>query len=364
MRAAIALLFLAAAASAQPVIETGEINGAKYRIDVLANWNNQLVIYCHGYSLTPTDPDNAEQNALLQLFLSQGYAVARSGYAAGGWAIAEAVQDTEALRRHFVRRHGRPERTYITGHSMGGFLTMTIMERFPDAYDGGLPMCGPLGPASWFMERRVFDLRVVFDYYFPAALPSPVETPADYLNSKQEAARVLALLEAAPENAAALRGYSGIRTNEELAGVVTFWTFILMDLQQRSGGNPFDNRDTIYEGSPDDEALNDGVQRYAADPGAESFLRAHYTPTGRLDGPMLHLANVYDPLVPPWVPNRYTDLVERANNEELFVQQYVKTPGHCRISPAQIGAGFEQLRNWVENGVRPSGGLARTASEP
>ena len=356
MRFCIAFLFLAAAASGQHVVETGEINGAKFRIDVPENWNRQLVLYCHGYSPTATDPDNAGQNRLLQLFVEQGYAVARSGYAAGGWAISEAMQDTEALRRHFVRRHGEAERTYVTGHSMGGFLTMTLMERYPDIYDGGLAMCGPLGPAAWFMERRVFDLRVVFDYYFPGALPSPVKTPPEYGNTKQERARILEMLAGSPQKAAALRDYSNIRTDEDLAGVVTFWTFILMDLQQRSGGNPFDNRDTIYQGSPDDEALNDGVERYAADPGAERFLRANYTPTGQLGGPMLHLANVYDPLVPPWVPNRYTDLVEQANNEELFVQQYVKTPGHCRISPEEIGAGFAQLERWVETGERPAPG--------
>ncbi len=356
MRTVAAFLLCVTAAAGQHVVETGDLNGAKYRIDIPQNWNKQLVMYCHGYSPEPTDPDNASQNALLQLFLDQGFAVARSGYAAGGWAIAEAVQDTEALRRRFVAQHGKPERTYVTGHSMGGFLTMTMMERFPDIYDGGLPMCGPLAAASWFMERRVFDLRVVFDFYFPGALPPPVGTPADYRNTKVETAKILGLLDGAPEKAEALRQYSNIRKNEELAGVVTFWTFILMDLQQRSGGNPFDNRDTIYEGSPDDDALNDGVKRYAADPGAESFLRANYTPSGRLGGPMLHLANTYDPLVPPWVPNTYADLAERANNEELFVQQYVKTPGHCRISPEEVASGFGQLRKWVEAGERPTPG--------
>jgi pimeloyl-ACP methyl ester carboxylesterase len=361
MRTAVALLLFVSAAAAQHIVETGELNGAKYRIDIPQTWNKQLVLYCHGYSPEPTDPDNARQNEQMRVFLDQGFAVARSGYVAGGWAVAEAVQDTEALRRHFVLRHGKPERTYITGHSMGGFLTMTIMERFPDVYDGGLPLCGPLAPASWFMEQRVFDLRVVFDYYFPGALPGPVAVPEDYRNTKEDTARILAMLDGAPEKAESLRRYSGIRTNAELAGVVTFWTFILKDLQQRSGGNAFDNRDTIYNGSSDDDALNEGVKRYAADPGADRFLRAHYEPTGRLGAPMLHLANIYDPLVPPWVPNRYMDLVERANNEELFVQQYVKTPGHCRISDAEIQAGFQQLRRWVEAGERPAVGAAESA---
>lgn len=362
MRNLAALLLLASAAAAQPIVETGELNGAKYRIDIPNNWNKQLVLYCHGYAQDPTDPDNAPQNEQMRVFLDQGFAVARSGYAAGGWAVAEAVQDTEALRRHFVMRHGEPERNYVTGHSMGGFLTMMIMERFPDVYDGGLPMCGPLAPASWFMERRVFDLRVVFDYYFPGTLPGPVGIPTDYRNTKEETARVLELLNGEPEKAKSLRQYSGIRGNAELAGVVTFWTFILKDLEVRSGGNAFDNHGTIYGGSSDDNALNDGVKRYAADPGADRFLRANYEPTGRLGGPMLHLANVYDPLVPVWVPNRYLDFVERANNEELFVQQYVKTPGHCRISGEEIRSGFEQLRRWVENGERPREGQAQGAT--
>ena len=30
-------------------IETGEINGAPFRIEVPANWNKGLVMYCHGY---------------------------------------------------------------------------------------------------------------------------------------------------------------------------------------------------------------------------------------------------------------------------------------------------------------------------
>lgn len=51
------------------------------------------------------------------------------------------------MRRHFVTKHGTPNETYITGHSMGGHITMAIIERYPDAYQGALPMCGPLGPA-------------------------------------------------------------------------------------------------------------------------------------------------------------------------------------------------------------------------
>jgi pimeloyl-ACP methyl ester carboxylesterase len=356
MRTTVSLAFIlfAAQAAGQTKVETGEINGARFRIDVPEQWNGGLVVYCHGYSPAPVRYDNPKLNPVLQVFVDEGYAVAQSGYAAGGWAIQEAIVDTEALRRYFVAKYGPPKETYITGHSMGGFLSMAILERFPNVYDAGLPLCGPLGPAAWFMERRVFDMRVVFDYYFPGALPSPVAVPADFQMGKERNAEIQALLDRQPDKAEAVRRFSGIRTNQQLAATLVFWTYILKDLQQRSGGNPFDNRNTIYEGTPDDNALNDGVRRYAADPRAAEYLRAWYTPTGRLTRPMLHLHTTYDVLVPPWTPNMYSILAAQGGGSEFFVQRYIKRDGHCAIQPDEIRSGFQQLREWRRTGQRPN----------
>jgi pimeloyl-ACP methyl ester carboxylesterase len=160
---------------AAPRTELGEINGAKFRIDMPEKWNGGLVLYCHGYNAAPVSYED-KPLPLLSVFAGQGYAVAQSGYAAGGWAIQEAIEDMEALRRYFASKYGAPTETYVTGHFMGGFLTMVLLERFPNSYDAGLALCGPLGPATWFFERRIFDLRVVFDYYFPGALPNPTHS--------------------------------------------------------------------------------------------------------------------------------------------------------------------------------------------
>ena len=101
----------------------------------------------------------------LAVFIAAGYAVAQSGYAAGGWAIQEAVVDTESLRRYFVRKYGPVKETYVTGHSMGGFLTMMLMETQPSTYDAGLPLCGPLAPANALHRarrvRRACDVRLL-----------------------------------------------------------------------------------------------------------------------------------------------------------------------------------------------------------
>ncbi len=342
-----------------PRTETGDINGAKFRIDVPENWNGGLVMYCHGYSPTPVSYDNPTLAPALAVFLDQGYALAQSGYAAGGWAIQEAVTDIENLRRHFLKTYGPVKETYVTGHSMGGFLTMLLMETDSPAYDAGLPLCGPLAAPVWFIGRGAFDGRVLFDYYFPGALPDPSHVDPAYESTKEVTEKILALLDSSPEKSAILRRQNNIKTDKELAATLAFVTYVLKDLQQRAGGNPFDNRNVIYTGTPDDNAVNEGVKRYAADPKAVAYLRTYYTPTGHITKPMLAVHTSYDPLVPAYIPNMYQSLVEQSGSSQNFVQQYVKHDGHCTILPGEIARAFSELREWKTSGVRPTGGELR-----
>jgi len=346
-----------AAAYAAPKTELGDINGAKFRIDVPENWNGGLVIYCHGYSPVPVTYKEGKLPPVFEVFTNQGYALAQSGYAAGGWAVQEAVTDIESLRRYFVTKYGKPKETYITGHSMGGFLTMLMIEQHPESFDAGLALCGPLAPANYFM-RGAFDARVVFDYYFPGALPPPDKVPADYRDTKEGVEKLTALLDANADKSSSLRHYSGLHTNKDLAGVLVFITDMLRELQARTGGNPFDNRGIIYETPEADyNALNDGVKRYAADPHAAEYLRTWYTPTGKLERPLLAIHTSYDPLVPVRIPDMYPSIVDQGHSSNMFVQQYVHHDGHCAILPAEIARGFSELREWKSSGVKPPFGL-------
>src|SRR5205085_4086787 len=82
--------------------EVGELNRAQFRIDVPVNWNHGLVVYCHGYNPEPVKFDGSKPiNPVLAVFLKAGYAVAQSGYSRGGWAVEQAMPETEALRRYF-----------------------------------------------------------------------------------------------------------------------------------------------------------------------------------------------------------------------------------------------------------------------
>jgi pimeloyl-ACP methyl ester carboxylesterase len=357
------LLLPSTLAFAEDKVELGEINGAKFRIDLPEKWNGGLVMYCHGYNPKPATY-NDRPNPMVKVFLEQGYAVAQSGYAAGGWAIQEGVVDTENLRRYFVKKYGPAKETYVTGHSMGGFITMTLMETHPTTYDAGMPLCGPLAAPAAFMARGAFDGLVLFNYYFPGVLPEPNKVPADYVGGNAVAARIEAALAADEAKAAVLRAQNGNKSNKDLAGVLAFVTYIVKEISERSGGFPFDNRNVIYNHTPDDNTVNAGVKRYAADPKAVEYLRTYYTPTGRISKPMLAIHTSYDPLVPTWIPNMYQSLVDSSGTSNLFVQQYVKHDGHCTILPAEIAKGFSQLREWKSSGVRPNGGDQASPATP
>lgn len=100
------------------------------------------------------------------------------------------------------------------------------------------------------------------------------------------------LLDSQPAAAATLRRFSGTPTNALQAANLDLFTYILGEQQRRWGGNPYDNRNTIYTGTGDDVAVNDGVKRYRADDRARAQAIAYYSPTGRLERPLLSVRAV------------------------------------------------------------------------
>jgi pimeloyl-ACP methyl ester carboxylesterase len=347
---------MAAVQVAHARTEVGDLTGAQFRVDVPDNWNHGLVIYCHGYNTDPVVFDAKKPlDAKLAVFTSAGYAVAQSSYSTTGWAIEQAIPEIESLRKYFIERFGMPQEIFVSGASMGGLLTTIMIEKFPQSYDAGLALCGALGPSSVLLESG-FDLRVLFDYYFPHVLPSPAKVPVEFKMDDVLEKHIVALMKRKPLVAATLRRLAGVHKNEEVAEDVVFITYILKDLQQRAGGNPFDNRGTIYTGSDDDNTLNDGVARYPADPAALDYLERFYTPTGKLTHPILAVHTTYDPLVPPRFPNRYALMTREAGNGNMFIQQYVKHDGHCAINAKEIEKAFGELRDWKTSGNAPSAG--------
>lgn len=349
------LAFTSAFGEVVPVagVEVGELAGASFRIDIPSKFNGQLVIYCHGYGGAAKFDKAKPPSALTKAFLDAGYAVAQSGYSKAGWAVQEAIAESEALRRHFTGKFGKPKRTWVTGHSMGGHITVATIEMFPQHYDGALQMCGPVGPALNFFERRVFDMLVVYDYYFPDMIHSPI-APVEM--DPELPMRIQKEATSYPDRLEAFQKWSGLRTEVEVGQVVAFFSQIQRELIARAGGNAFDNRNTVYQGSSDDGKLNRGVKRYEASPKAVEYLRKFYTPTGALKQPMLSLHTIYDPLVPAWSANEYGELLRLNGGDSLYVQRFVSRNGHCAFTPEETLRAFGDLVAWKESGKRPAAG--------
>ena len=333
-------------------VETGTLNGAPFHIEIPKQWNKGLVLYAHGYTVIGAQPPAMtapRMRAVADVFLSRGFAFAASSYSRQGWAVKEGIEDTEALRRYFVSKYGAPAESYITGHSMGGHITMATIERYPESYQGALPMCGPLGAAIDFLNTGVFDMLVTFEALFPGTLGSPYEPTAETPN------KIKAALAADPAGAARYAQRFG-RTPAQVAGALPLYHLIAAELKQRAGGEPFDNRNRIYAGFGDDAALNRTVKRYAAQPAAREYVRLYATPTGRITDPILTIQTTSDALVLGSDVTAYEVPAALAGTSDRFVARFVEAEGHCNFTPAQTGNAFDALLAWARDGKRPEPG--------
>jgi hypothetical protein len=360
---ALLLLLLAAlsagrvtAADAVRRSETGVLDGAAFRIDVPAHWNRGLVVFFHGYQLTPERFPPGPLPADQRVVLARGYALLQSGYREGGWTLDQSLHDTAAVERRFEARFGKPRETLAMGMSMGGLLTVKALETEPARYAGGLALCGAIMPSDR-LQRRAFAQLAALDYYAPALLGDPTRVPADYRPDDAITARVRAALLQDPRALRTLRVLVGSDDPGVIAGVLAFERYLVGDIERRAGGNPFATGSYLYLGTGDDIALNAGVRRYVADPAAARWLERHYTPSGRLTRPLLELHTLHDPLVHADVGASYALLAQRQGDAAEFVQQYVPIAGHCTYTPAEVARAFDELLDWVHHGHRPVPGL-------
>ena len=312
------LLLLSACASvpevpkvAQPSEHTGTIDGAPWRLDVPENWNGELIIYFHGYAPQEQPiPEVMARNGYEGWMLERGFAVAQSEYSARGWSVAEALADSEAMRRHVVGLLGAPTRTWAMGHSMGSHLVLGTLEEHGAAYDGGLALCGANAPARELFNDGLFSPLVVFEHRHPGVL-----SPGDLMDAAAprwpDAQAIEAALQSDEAFAAALGKAFGI-PRQGMAGGLMLRFAVLHELRDRAGGVPVDNTTVRYSGFADDAALNAGVRRYAGDATAMAYADARLSLSGKTRRPVVLLANVVDEVIPAGTSSRYLELARAA----------------------------------------------------
>ncbi|MFF0192591.1 hypothetical protein OHA57_32315 [Streptomyces anulatus] len=353
-------------------------NGAHYALAVPVRWNGSLVVHAHGGPDLGDASDPARSTEDLErwaVMVEEGYAWAGSSYRRGGYGTRMAAADTESVRRVFLDRFGKPERTYVHGQSWGGNVAAKVAETYgtePGAYDGVLLTNGVLGGGSRGYDYRV-DLRVVYQYYC-GNHPRPTEQryplwqglrPGSTMTSAGLSARLRECtgFDAEPAERTALQqrnlddilAVTGI-PERSLESHLRFATFTFRDIvATRLGGrNPFSNRGVRYAGSHDDRALNAGVERFSADPAARRDLSWDSDLTGRVSLPVLTLHAIGDPTAFVEHESAYRAALRGAGREHRLVQTFTRESEHSGLSSAEYANSIAALDRWARTGRKPT----------
>lgn len=352
----------------------GVHGGAGYRIEVPKNWNGELVLYAHGYrgqglELTVSNPSNLREH-----LIKNGYAWAASSYSTNGYDVAQGVKDTHALGNLFKGLVGNPKRTYITGHSMGGHITAVLAEQYAKSYDGAFPMCGVTGDTALFDYFASYNIVAqsligiekdqqkfpADDQYAAVTVPAimgKMEFTKGLLNTNDSYKK----LKAVTKN---LTG--GERPLFDLA-FENYKVFLLGQHTTNPGygvapGNIVDTTSLVYQldndpaVSAEEKALNDSVIRIAAHPSSkQQGLTGVPKVKGDIKIPVLAMHDIGDLFVPFSMEQMYAERIESNGKSDLFVPRAIRAIGHCDFTLQEEIEGFDDLVNWVKNGVKPEG---------
>lgn len=351
----------------------GVLGGAGYRIEVPKNWNGELVLYCHGYrgygaELTVSNP------SIRQYLINNGFAWAASSYRTNGYDVKAGVMDTHVLAKFFNGLVGKPKRTYIMGHSMGGHITGVAIEQYPKAFDGALPMCGVMGDNELF--DYFFDYHAVAQWLTETNVGFPF--PEDYTTVIIPAMKAelggggpgfpMTLSSDGVKFRTATKYFSGgarplFNTAFMYWGNFLFTLGLDGTLGGVTPGNIMGNMDMIYQ-LDDDPALSDEekqlnaeVLRIAPDPQGRHPNGLANVPSisGNIHIPVLTLHTIGDLFVPFVMQQIYAERVASQGKSDLLVQRVIRDVGHCSFTIAEQETAFADLVKWVKTGVKPAG---------
>jgi hypothetical protein len=292
-------------------------------------------------------------------------------------AVRAAAEDTERLRRIFLRYVAQPRQTLLHGQSWGASVAAVGASLFTDdgqgrrPYDAVLLSSGVLAGGSRAYDFRL-DLRVLYqalchNHPLPQETPYPLwmGLPAgDKLDAAELRKRVNACL-ALDQPAAQRTTEQQRKVNtltavlkipaDSIAGHLSWATWHFQDIAQRMGNrNVFGNVGARYRGSDDDAALNAAVARYAADPAAVARFAADTDPDGRIPVPVLTVHGIDDPTAFVEMDHSFRQTMERAGTAAHLVQAFTADRAHSYLSDAAYVTLFEALSQWARGGAAPT----------
>ena len=344
--------------------------GALYEIDVPAEWNGDLVLYAHGYTLPqlPVSVPNASDGAgaIRTQLVERGFAVAVTSFSENGYAAAEGARQVHQLRGLFVDRVGNPNRVFLIGQSLGGLIGIELAEKHSAEYAGALLVSGVLG-GTRRQVNYVGDTRVIFDCLWPGVIPGTVTDVPDGAFPQgailqalaSDPAKLGALLCTFRDPRFRLPGTTPTQFVTSAVRVLGFQWLAAEDLIARTHQHElYDNDDVAFVGCAPPAVLagiNQCFVRYSSTPDAEAFMRSNYEPSGVLRIPVLAVHAQFDPVVPAGHEAVYAEKAAAAGSLGNLVQCVPPRYGHTEAFQAQeVVQAFEALVGWATSGQKPS----------
>lgn len=353
--------------------------GAFYVVAMPAQWNGTLVLHAHGGPAlgAPRLERSVEDLQRWAITVKAGYAWAGSSFRQGGVAVRAAAEDTERLRRIFLRHVAQPKLTLLHGQSWGAGVAAVGASMFTDdgkgkrPYDAVLLSSGVLAGGSKAYDFRL-DLRVLYQalcgnhprpdepaYPLWMGLPQGASLDAAELRRRVNACLALDKPEAqrTPEQQRKVRTLTTALKipADSIAGHLSWATWHFQEIAQRRGGrNVFGNIGAQYRGSEDDAALNAAVARYAADPAARAEFAADTDPDGRIPVPVLTVHGIDDSTAFVEMDHSFRQTMERAGTAGHLVQTFTVDRAHSYLSDATYVTLFDTLAQWARGGAKPT----------
>jgi hypothetical protein len=374
--------------------------GATWRVVAPEDWNGTLLLFSHG--TVPRGRANparvAPNEETTAALLARGYALAGSSFAHAGWAVDVAVPDqVAALEAAVEALRTEPTRTIAWGASLGGLVTVGLVEGHADLFDGGLSLCGIVGGSTLTWDT-LLDVGVALQRLLAPQLPivdftDDGSTGLRLLQAVGQQAQAtapgrarLALASAlgaipgwatvgAPRPAATDPGAQQLAQLANLAVVAPLITQLRADIERQVSGNPSSNVGVDYRRLLDasgmrpevaalygtagldldaDLAALQAAPRVTADAEAREDLEDAIEPTGELEDPFLVVHTTGDGVVPVGHVAAYTALADDAGSGELVRSSSVDRAGHCSFTVAEQVAALEELAERIDTGAWPS----------
>jgi len=333
----------------------GRLGGTVYQIEMPDQWNGKLVLYMHGFGELAPQAEVSPPR-IRSYLIRRGYAWGASSFSSTSLIPGRAADETAALWDHFAQQYGRPERTYVSGSSMGGAASQLAAERYGDRFDGALSLCGSAG------QRKGAEVQA--DFFAAAAYVAGVTQAefdaADIGRLIRERIRPALADASAHERFESImldltggpRAFDreGFRAEEE-----TNWSRAEILVASRLAPNA----DHDYRLGPLSDVSSEEFNRTAIRLPVNDDLMRRFVEGNEISGdlqmPLIALHTTGDWQVPIDQEQVRRRKVESAGKGDLLVQRVVRDPGHCGFTSAEWEDGFEALVAWVERGEKPDG---------